>query len=51
MANQSIVGEFWGFMKARKKYWMLPVITLLLIMGLVIIVSVSSAAPFIYTLF
>jgi hypothetical protein len=51
MANQSIICEFWGFLKVRKKYWLLPVITLLLVMGLVIAVSVSSAAPFIYTLF
>lgn len=51
MANRTIVGEFWGFLKVRKKYWLLPVITLLLLMGLIIIVSISSAAPFIYTLF
>jgi hypothetical protein len=51
MANQSLVRELWGFLKIRKKYWLIPVIALLLVLGLIIGVGVSSAAPFIYTLF
>lgn len=44
--------DFWGFIKNRKKYWMLPVLTLMLIFGALIFVSQGSAiAPFIYTIF
>jgi len=51
MANQSLVRELWGFLRVRKKYWLLPVVALLLVLGLIIGVGLSSAAPFIYTLF
>jgi len=44
--------DLWLFMKERKKYWLLPVIIVLLILGLLIVFSSGSAiAPFIYTLF
>lgn len=44
--------DLWQFMKARKKFWLAPVIAILLIMGLLIVFGGSSAlAPFIYTLF
>ena len=44
--------ELWGFLKERKKYWMLPIIlTLLLLGGLIVLTSGSAVAPFIYTLF
>ncbi len=44
--------DLWGFMRERKKYWLLPiVITLLLFGGLIILTSGSAIAPFIYTLF
>ena len=44
--------ELWAFMRARKKYWLLPIIILLLIMGgLLILAQGSAVAPFIYTLF
>nr|WP_272908939.1 DUF5989 family protein [Nitrospina gracilis] len=42
----------WVFMRVRKKYWLLPIVTLLLMMsGLVILTQGSAVAPFIYTLF
>jgi hypothetical protein len=44
--------EFWKFLRARKKYWLLPiVITVLLIGGLLMLAQSSAVAPFIYTLF
>jgi len=44
--------EFWEFLKIRKKYWLLPIIIILLIFGGLIVLSQGSAvAPFIYTIF
>jgi hypothetical protein len=45
-------GEIWAFLRVRKKFWLAPIIILLLLLGLLIIFTESSAiAPFIYTLF
>ena len=44
--------ELWGFLRTRKKWWLLPIIIALLLLGLLIMFTESSAiAPFIYTLF
>jgi len=44
--------EFWEFLKERKKYWLFPILFVLLIFGVLIILSQGSAiAPFIYTIF
>ena len=44
--------EFWEFLKVRKKYWLLPILIVLLIFGgLIILAQGSAVAPFIYTLF
>ncbi len=44
--------DLWGFMKARKKFWLAPIIIVLLLLGLLIVVAEGTAvAPFIYTLF
>ena len=44
--------DLWGFLRVRKKYWLMPVIiTLLIFGGLIIFTSGSAIAPFIYTLF
>lgn len=44
--------EFWSFIRARKKYWLLPVlIVTALVGGLVVLAEGSAVAPFIYTLF
>ncbi|MEE2986972.1 MAG: DUF5989 family protein [Nitrospinota bacterium] len=48
----SILSEFWGFLKTRKKWWLGPIIFVLLLMSLLIVLTEGSAvAPFIYTLF
>ena len=52
MANQSIIVEFWEFLKFRKRYWLLPIVVVLLLLGALIVFTESSAiAPFIYALF
>ena len=44
--------ELWAFMKERKKFWLLPIIVVLLFFGMLIVMTQGSAvAPFIYTLF
>jgi len=44
--------EFWEFLKVRKKYWLLPIILVLVLFGGLIILSQGSVvAPFIYTIF
>jgi hypothetical protein len=46
------IGELWDFMRERKKFWLAPIIIMLLLLGGLIILSEGSAvAPFIYTLF
>lgn len=48
----SFLGELYRFLRARKKYWMVPTIILLVLLGgLLIAVKGSAIAPFIYTLF
>ena len=52
MGKISIIKEFWSFLMARKKWWLMPIVILLFLLGALIIFSESSAvAPFIYTLF
>jgi hypothetical protein len=44
--------ELWSFIKERKKFWLLPIMTVLLLLsGLIVLTSGSVVAPFIYTLF
>ena len=44
--------EFWGFLRTRKKYWLIPIIVALLVIGSILVVASGSAiAPFIYTIF
>lgn len=44
--------DLWGFLKERKKWWLLPIILVLLLIGILIVIGSNSAvAPFIYTLF
>ena len=48
----SFVKEFWEFLKERKKYWLLPIIIVLVIFGGLIVLSQGSViAPFIYVIF
>ena len=47
-----LISELWGFMKVRKKFWLLPIIAILFLLGALIVFTESSAvAPFIYALF
>lgn len=47
-----LLKDIWDFLKVRKKFWLLPLITVLLILGGILVLSSGSAiAPFIYTLF
>jgi len=48
----SFLRELWAFMKARKKFWLLPIIILMLVFGgLIVLAQGSAVAPFIYTIF
>ncbi|MCC6573820.1 MAG: hypothetical protein IT462_08515 [Planctomycetes bacterium] len=47
----NIVSEFIAFMSANKKWWLAPIIIVLLLVGVLIILAGTGAAPFIYTLF
>lgn len=52
MSHFGLAKEFWDFLKHRKKYWLLPLVVLLVALGLLIVLSSNSAAaPFIYSLF
>jgi hypothetical protein len=46
-----LLGEFWDFLRHNKKYWLLPILVVLLLVGLLVFLSGTAAAPFIYTLF
>jgi hypothetical protein len=50
-ARSGLLAEFWDFLKYNKKWWLLPIIIVVLGMGLLVLLSGSAAAPFIYTLF
>ncbi len=48
----SFINEFWTFMRARKKYWLMPILLMMALFGGLVVLSQGSAiAPFIYTLF
>jgi len=49
--SASLVGEFIDFLKYNKKWWLLPIIVVLLGVGGLVLLSGTAAAPFIYTLF
>jgi hypothetical protein len=48
----SFIAELWRFMRVRKKFWMLPILIMMVVFGgLVVLTKGSALAPFIYTLF
>jgi hypothetical protein len=48
----SLVGEFWSFLRVRKKWWLAPIVIIMLLFGSLIVLTHGSAlAPFIYTVF
>jgi len=49
--DESILSEFWTFLKQNKKWWLMPIVIVMLLLGVLIFLSSTAAAPFIYTLF
>jgi len=47
----SIVGEFWQFLAHNKKWWLLPIVLVFFLLGALMLLGGTAAAPFIYTLF
>ena len=46
-----LVAEFWDFLKHNKKWWLTPILLVLLMVGVLVVMGGTVAAPFIYTLF
>lgn len=47
-----LLKDLWGFMKVRKKFWLAPILMLMMLLGMLLVLTQGSAvAPFIYTLF
>ena len=52
MSKLTVMSEFWQFMQQNKKFWLAPIVIVLVLIGVLLAVAGSSAlAPFIYTLF
>jgi hypothetical protein len=49
--SRSLLGEFVRFLAYNKKWWLLPILGILLVFGLLAVLTTTAAAPFIYTLF
>ena len=48
----SFIKELWAFLRTRKKYWLWPIVVIMVVLGVLIVLAQGSAvAPFIYTLF
>jgi Family of unknown function (DUF5989) len=50
-STRSFLAELWALLRSNKKYWMMPIIFVLLVLGVLVFLSATAAAPFIYTLF
>jgi hypothetical protein len=46
-----VLGELWAFISHNKKWWLTPILLMLLLLGVLIVLGGTGAAPFIYTLF
>jgi len=52
MSKLSIISELWAFLKHRKKWWLMPIIAFLVLLGgLIVLTQGSALAPFIYAIF
>ena len=49
--SAGVFGEFWAFLRENKKWWLLPLLIALVLVGGLIVLSSTALAPFIYTLF
>jgi len=47
----SIIAEFWLFLRYNKKWWLLPILIILLFLGMLVLLGGTAIAPFIYPLF
>lgn len=50
-ARPGLVVEFWDFMRENKKWWLLPILVVFALVGMLLVLGGTAAAPFIYTLF
>lgn len=50
-SKKSFSQEVWGFLRHNKKWWLLPILVMLFMLSILMVLSGSAAAPFIYTLF
>lgn len=52
MSKLSVLGQLWQFLRVRKKYWLAPIVLVLVLLGLIVVsVGGSPLAPFVYALF
>jgi hypothetical protein len=52
MSKFALIAEFWDFMRVRKKWWLLPLVLVMVLVGTLLVFAQGSAlAPFIYTIF
>jgi hypothetical protein len=49
--RNSLAAEFWAFLSENKKWWLLPIILVFMLVGVLLVLGGTAAAPFIYTLF
>jgi hypothetical protein len=49
--NPGVISELLAMLKENKKFWLLPIVVALLLVGVIVILSSTAAAPFVYTLF
>jgi hypothetical protein len=47
----NLASEFWAFLRDNKKWWLLPIILVFMLVGVLLVLGGTAAAPFIYTLF
>lgn len=50
-ARTGLVAEFWDFLKHNKKWWLAPILISIVVLGVLVLLGGSGAAPFVYTLF
>lgn len=51
LASENLITELWRFLKQTKKWWLLPILAVLLLFAVLMLISATAAGPFIYTLF
>jgi len=49
--GESLLSEFWAFLNQNKKWWLLPIVIIMFFLGVLVFLSSTPVAPFIYTLF